>query len=192
MAAWDLDFAGETSESLESGGYPAAGFYMAKLTATTPDQQDGGQNFDFIISVGPFAGKKVSRKLWNPGFADTEERKQNAIRHAKSWAHRLGLDGPGKVSIVWEQAIGKEYVVEVTKRKYTKKDGSQGEMTEIAYMGVYQKDHYDIPEAFRVQNNLGPAKPRPAGSKPPSSSTTTQAPAATADDVANLAKSLWN
>lgn len=171
--SWDLQiFQGETPETLEAGGRAAEGYYKARGKSAKANQQNGAMDLEWVISEGPFAGVSVDKQLWNPKFSDTPEKSRQAMQHAKSIAKRCGLitdeqaKAPGMVPVDWEKIAGVERVIHVKKRTYAKRDGSAGEVTEIAYMGIYPFDHPDIPDDFRKEHpEIGAA--RPGAKKPP-------------------------
>lgn len=182
---WDLDFTGDNPATLDAGGKLTPGWYRAKFTKQEDDQNSGGARMMFAVSTGPFSGKTVNRMLWNPQFANDSEKRERAIKHAKSWAYRLGLITKeqmakgGTASINWNAVAGREYVIEVTPQKEKNDDGKYvpGNFVEVAYLGVYQFDHPDIPANVRTALQLGPARARDASDGPPQGRAGAAAPA---------------
>lgn len=212
--AWDINvFEGETAETIDTGGRLAEGWYLATLAETSDNQQNGSKELTFAVKGGPYSGMKAKKDLWNPQFSDTPDKAKQAMQHAKAWAYRLGLlteeqfKAPKTYAINWDGAVGKVYVIEVKTRKYTKKDGTQGEVTEVGYLGCYPLDHPDIPEDTRKELAIGPARalrpgekrrghPAPTGTGAGAGAANTTAagsttPAATQQQVDSLAANLW-
>lgn len=156
--AWELDLEGTTYENADAGQYPVEGWYRTTLDDTFEDSNNGKQIFEFKIASGPYEGKVVKQELWNPGMAPDEQKRKSAVDRAKYVAKRTGLyaqDHTGKTLIAdWELAIGKEFAIQLRKRTYDKKNASgdvigQGEVTEIAYDGIYLMSSDAIPNPGR-------------------------------------------
>lgn len=169
--AWDLSLKGDSVEFIESGGKLKAGWYLAELSKEG-DTDKGHKELKFTIATGPYAGKTAELTLWNPQFSDTPEKARNSANLAKSVAYRLGLitkeqiKAEGNVSLEWEKALGKRYVIDVRIRHW-KSDKGEGDEPEIAKYppGVYPLDHPAIPADVRTALQIGPARALEPGEK---------------------------
>lgn len=198
MASWDLDFTGDTLDSVDkSGGHPPDDYYRVTLAETTESQKDGSQEFKFKITSGPHTGRVVKGKLWNPRLADDQEKGENAKRKAKLWAGRLGLmkkEHEGKATAIdWAAAVGWNGVVKQNTRT-DKATGKLSDFPEVDYAGVYPLDHQDLDGPTRTRLGLtllpGQSATAPASARGKKESETT-APAAPAQNSADIAKQLW-
>lgn len=204
--AWDLDFTGKTVDEVDkSGGEPPNGYYRAKLAEVKSNPEDGSEEFVFKISRGPHSNRIVRGKLWNPRFAEDEEKKNSAMRKASIWAVRLGLVKKGDegklASVEFSSAVGWEGVIK--KSSYVSKSNGR-EYHEVDYAGVYPLDHHDLDGPTRASLDL-PLLPGQSATDPKAgkqskshsektvpgaaSGSPATPPAASADDIA---KSLFS
>ncbi len=196
--AWELDFTGETVDSVDkSGGHPPDDYYRVKLVELPP-QTEKWQDFIFQITSGLHTGRKVKGRLFDPRFSDTPERADGAKRKAKLWAGRLGLmkkEHEGKnVPIDWNAAIGWTGVVLQATPK-DKDTGKPGKYPEVDYAGIFPIEHVDLDGPTRTRLGLallpGQSATAPEKStrgKKDDATTTPQAPAA---NSAEIAAKLW-
>lgn len=166
--SWDLDTKGDSFDVIDNGFRMPVGFYKAKLAEFKESQQDGSGEFTFQVTAGPFVGQKSDTKLYNPKFADTPEKTANAAKRAKVWAARLGLiteaDLGKPVALDFKKAVGKDCVIKLILDSYKdNKTGAMREIVKIDYMGVYDLAHPDIPDDFRKEYGLPPARPKKGG-----------------------------
>ena len=158
--SWNLDFTGTTTQEVENqNGNIPDGFHRVKLESTRENTQTGDQEFEFTISHGPFAGRKLRTvKLNNPSLATGNA--ETVMKKARAWAVRMGVvgaDANGKqVSPQWSLAIGKELVVELESQEYTKDDGSKGMTQRPKFAGIFPLEHTDIPNHARAVLGLPP------------------------------------
>lgn len=149
---FDLDFTTTTTQEVEAkNGVMPDGFHRVKLESTAQNGQDARQEFNFVVSHGPFAGRKMRVfKLDDPQFSNNPEMASNK---ARVWAVRMGVVGQDangkKVSVNWQAAVGKEFVLEIETRQYDDKDGKRRTTQEPKFAGIFPLEHTDIPNHAR-------------------------------------------
>jgi hypothetical protein len=140
--SFDLNLSGKTIDGIDKSiGYPPDGYYVTKLAAVASDPEYGRLNFEFKISNGIHAGRKLKGSLGNPRLADNPEKSQE---RARAWAVRLGLlskaDENKTVATDYAKAIGRDVVVKV----HTKPGTKGGMFQEVEYCGLWPLDHPDL------------------------------------------------
>ncbi len=162
MLTEDLDLSGFNPETVEAvaaaGGLIPIGKYHVRLEGCTDTQSkrtgNTGQELEYEILTGPFAGRKVKDTVWTPaGDGGPSDNRFVLV------AHRLGLirpkaggkgyeSVPGKSS--FKDCLGAEVVIEVNHRTYKKDDGSEGKAANVTFGGIWRLDDKavkDVPKA---------------------------------------------
>ena len=195
----DVDF-----QNCDSGGSPDVGVYHATLfkeAFVDEPNKNPAQSLSFRIKAGTTAGqagKEIS--LYLPAGSDDPDKHINMIKRMMGVAKRLGVYTEkmalAKEPIPFENAVGKDAIIEVELHNYEdKQTGEQKTTHRISYMGVWSLDHPDAPECPRAgkpgvkpapaitgkagataNGKVEPAKP--ATSKPTAKPTTKPAPSA--------------
>lgn len=140
--SFDLNLSGKTIDGIDKSiGNPPDGHYVTKLATVASDPEYGRIKFEFQITKGIHAGRKLKGSLGNPRLSDNPEKSQE---RARAWAVRLGLlsksDENKTVSTDYAKAIGKEVVVKV----HTKAGSSGGMFQEVGYCDLWPLDHADL------------------------------------------------
>jgi hypothetical protein len=140
--SFDLNMTGKTIDGIDKSiGYPPDGHYVTKLAAVALDPEYGRLNFEFQITHGIHAGRKLKGSLQNPRLADNPAKSED---RARAWAVRLGLlskaDENKTVTTDYSKAIGRETVVKV----HTKPGSKGGMFQEVEYCGLWPLDHPDL------------------------------------------------
>jgi hypothetical protein len=172
---WEMDWeneAGKIDEEASNRGKLDDGYYRCRLAETTMNNEDGSQKLKFVVSHGEFVKRVHFETLWNPRFADDEQKRKSSTEKAQIFAVRLGAvprDAKGRCAPNWNLAVGKEFVLKIVNRKYTpdkgKNAGKEQTSCDVGYSGLWPLDHDDMSKLKNdVRASLG--LPAIAGNDP--------------------------
>jgi hypothetical protein len=162
-----VDLSQDTPETIDRGREVEPDWYAVIVHDVGEDPKNGAVLFEFKVvagmeTQGKYAGSIIFDRLYDPDLADTEQKREMAIRRQKLYASRLGLlatDAFGReASGDWMDAMGKSVVVRVERRSYTDSLGEKKEITGVRFDGIYPPDHEKIPDSVRKSLHLPPAK----------------------------------
>lgn len=154
-------------KAIDDSGPLPEGWYLCRVNDV--DEADTGTGevlFEFFILGGPHANRKLRDTLWHWANATSPDGEKVAKNRRVLYASRLGLITAGdveakrKVSIQWQQAIGRDCFVKVKHRLYETKDKRTGKPTgnkataaNVAFDGIYgvndERTAQLIPEEVR-------------------------------------------
>jgi hypothetical protein len=139
--AFDINFGGTTIDGVDKSiGNPPDGYYRTKVAKVDLDQEHGRLRFEFEITHGIHAGRRLKGSLGNPRLSDSPEK---SMARARAWAVRLGLakkeDENKTVSMDFAAAVGKPIVVKVATKK-----GDTGSWQEVGYCDLWPLEHPDL------------------------------------------------
>jgi hypothetical protein len=152
----DLNLSGISSEQQLNVDQPLPdGKYHVALRTIEPNRS-GDKPFltlAFEVLHGPYEGRPVTERLYLT---------ENNRKRIHFFALRLGLIGRadlGNTSVRrnWGEAVGKQCVIEVATREYTKKDGSKGKTPSVTYGGIWKLDDPAVADVPKHSNGQ-PAK----------------------------------
>lgn len=127
---------------------------------------------------GPHASRKVFERLSDPDALEGDA-VNTATKKIKVHASRLGLLKPEhfgqQADLDFADAIGASVVLHVVPNEYTNNGGELVKASQLAFDGIYPRDHDKIPAAVRAALGLPPGKNAGTGGASP----TTQAARAT-------------
>lgn len=171
MLTDDLDLSNFNPETVEaiaaSGGLIPAGKYHVRVDGCSdvPPNKNGagGEQIEYEILHGPFAGKKIKDTVWAPTGEDGPSDNRFALV-----AHRLGLSRlksggkgyefvPGKSS--FRDCLGAEVVIEVNHRKYKKADGTEGMAANVTFGGIWRLDDKAVKDVPKAKSNGAGGQP---------------------------------
>lgn len=159
---FELDLGG-TQESDAELGPVKPGFYAAVVEDVKPDEKvNEVLIFTYKLTQAPYAGRHVTDRLWHPSLADDADKAKRMTNRYAMYAKRLGLitgsDFGKTVKLDWLDAISKPVVLKIEIRKYKDKEtGDDRETSGVAYSGVYNPDHPDLPAGVRQAGTPRPA-----------------------------------
>lgn len=162
--AFKLNLSGAKSvEDLDRESHVEPGWYRAKVEDATQNDKTGAEVIVCQVMGGRFDGCKADIQLQDPEQVTDVKKAERAISRIQVIATRLGLVskemlGNDDVDINFNDAIGKEVVIECEAREYTKDNGTKSSFTGIAYTGIYPLDHEKIPDQVRKDLGLPPAR----------------------------------
>jgi hypothetical protein len=165
-----VDLTQDTPETIDRGREVEPDWYAVVVHDVGEDPKNGAVLFEFKVQAGmetqgKYAGSIIFDRLYDPDLADSEQKRQMAIRRQKLYASRLGLlatDAFGReASGDWMDAMGKSVVVRVERRSYTDSLGEKKEITGVRFDGLFPPDHEKIPDPVRQALNLPAAKLSP-------------------------------
>lgn len=160
----DFDTMGYTDER-ELDSNLADGKYLAVLDAVEKDL--GGKSPCLKLTFGVKKKNGTTTKLIERLFL-TEKSKQRLLL----FANRLGLignDDLGKPSVrrSWNDALGKEVVIEVGTREFVKNDGTKGKASSLTFNGIWKTTDPAVADVLAAYGPGGtpktPAAPAAAG-----------------------------
>lgn len=150
----EYDLSEYTADGVERSDRLPVGWYRAIVTDVSQEERTGALVIKFEVTDGEHKDATVSERLWDPKKADAPDKAETSRRRRIAWAKRLRIIseadfGKPGVRFPWDDAIGKEVVINIKERKYKDKDGNPGVTTNIDFLGVYQPDDQRVPEELR-------------------------------------------
>lgn len=157
MAKWQTDLTNIKPDDMDDSRADP-GFYLATLESELENQETGAEELTFRITGPRFKGQAVTKRINNPGLADTEKAAEGQSKVARLWATRLGIlkkeDAGKQVELDWSKAVGWKGVIELELHEYVRDDGKAGKAVQFTYLGVYPLDHEKIPAVERARLGL--------------------------------------
>lgn len=152
MATTVLDMAGWSDDRIERGDTVPDGWYLADLTETDETEDGAAVLLTFQIAAGDYAGIEFVERLGDPSLSADKKKSMAMAGRIKLFASRLGLLPPeeertASTVIVWDEAVGKRFAVQVQTRTFTKKDGTEGAACGLTFRGVFDASRPEVPEA---------------------------------------------
>ena len=206
MPVFELDFTGDTTETVESGGRPPAGFHLCDLSDVFDNRENPDiTHFDYVVVqsyvegklTDGFAGKKLSDKVEQPAGIEDDRNRATAISKIKVRAHRLGLwDGESAMrSIDFTAAIGVRVVVETALGKPGKPGSKYAgqQFVEVKFDGIYPLTHKRCPACWKQPETTAAPGATPPSERVPSTASgrAEPAPAVATPPAASSPSNLW-
>ena len=173
-----LNLTSKSERDLEQDDFLVPGWYMAEVYDTQKDDSTGVTTVDYVVTVGPHAGKHTKDRVTDPEYIGDPAKREGVEKRSSKVCARMGLvpkDGYGQdnVEIEFTQAIGKAFVIHVEKDSFVNEKGKTVETARMGYLNMYPHpfDHERIPDDVRKELGLPPAK----GKKPAAAGTTSTA-----------------
>jgi hypothetical protein len=169
MLTEDLELGAFTTDTVEAtaeaGGLVPPGKYHVRLNGSTDVQSkktgNVGAELEYVILVGPFAGKTVKDSVWKPEPGDNGPSANRFVLIA----HRLGLLAAdpktkryipvqGKTS--FGDCLGAEVVIEVNHRTYKRDDGTEGKAVNVTFGGIWRVDDVKVKDVPKAKAGAAP------------------------------------
>src|SRR5262245_37741232 len=160
---FELDLEGLDEDSLEQGDLVPPGKYHVEVLSVMEDHESKTPCLVFKLSV--LAGthpEAVGRLLFERVYTSDKARKRVAI-----FAVRPGLIQRGdfgkRVTLNWDDVVGRQAVVEVVEEEFTKKDGTKSKAARLSFAGIWSTDDdrvRDVPKNAEALKR--PRQPVPA------------------------------
>ncbi len=169
--SFKINLGNHTEETLDRNEQVPIDWYKAVLSDVVPDHDKGFSNLVFKITEGPYTGMTAKETMFDPQYESDDKKAETKLNKIVTGGTRLGLItkediAKGDLDLDFVDAIDKPVVIRVEHRPGKNPDGSaNGKVfAQVAWLGFYPHDHYDIPTEVRKRLDLGAARPRPKGS----------------------------
>jgi hypothetical protein len=179
--SFEFDVPDQDPEADEMNCKVTAGFHLARVARTWTDKQ-GKLKIAWEIESPPWKGHVVIDSFANPALAMTQEEQAGQVRRLWLFAYRMGQckkEDRGKRLALNEAAlVGVRRVIEVERRRNSKKPDDTREYSNIAYDGRWDLDRPEIPVEDRIRLGLAllPGQVAPSAAASPATVVTPPVP----------------